>query len=227
MHGLKIERKKKLRIIRWLLLLVVLALLAQYSFYVVRWYKTGEPSPLPIPIAAADSSIDETKVTRKQLEAHKVAKTEPRILTIGDITLKARIQKAGLDERRMFTMPKNLDDVTWYDQSAEPGKGFGAVIIAGRNEGVSRNGFFSHLKKLQLQDIIKIERGDGKVIKYEVRTRDESPLTTVNKTGMAQMMTSLDKSREGLSLITDSGKWIPSQKEFDGRIIVRAVRIDT
>lgn len=37
------------------------------------------------------------------------------------------------------------------------------------------------------------------------------------------MMSSADPSKEGLNLITDSGKWIPSQKEFDSRIIVYTV----
>ncbi len=211
---------------RWIVLFAVLILIGAYAYYGFRWFSTGESSPLPIPVAAADASIDEVKITREQVDMYKTGKAEPRYLIMDDFLIKSRVQKAGLDDRKMFTMPTNLDDTVWYEKSAEPGKGFGAVIISGRNIGVSRDGTFSKLKKLGKRDVIKIERGDGTVVKYEVRDVQEKPIDWVNKVGMTQMMSSIDTSKEGLSLITDSGKWIPSQNEFDSRIIVRAVRVD-
>lgn len=227
MSGLEIHQKRQFHPMRWVMLLALIVLLGAYAYYGVRWFRTGELSPLPLPVAAADGSVDETKVTREQVDAYTVGKTEPRTLAIDDFLVKARVQKADLNEKRMFTMPNNLDDVTWYDKSAEPGKGFGAVVIAGRNIGVSRDGTFSKLTKIEERDIIKIERGDGRVFKYEVRETQELPLEDVNKTGMTRMMSSVDKSKEGLNLITDSGKWIPSQKEFDSRIIVYCVLISS
>ena len=226
MSGLKIHQKRSFHLMRWILLLAVLALLGTYAYYGVRWFRTGELSPLPLPVAAADGSIDETKITREQVDTYKANKNEPRYLVIDDFLIKSRVQKAGLDERKMFSMPTNLDDTVWYDKSAVPGKGFGAVVISGRNVGITRDGTFSKLEKLKKRDRIKIERGDGTVIKYEVRDIQEKPIDWVNKIGMTQMMSSMDPSKEGLSLITDSGKWIPSQKEFDSRVIVRAVRVD-
>jgi len=226
MSGLTIHQKRSFHLMRWIILLAVLVLLGSYAYYGVRWFKTGELPPLPLPVAAADGSIDESKVTRAQVDAYTVNKDLPRYLMIDDYLIKSRIQKAGLDERKMFTTPSNLDDTVWYEKSATPGKGFGAVVISGRNVGISRDGTFSKFKKLKERDTIKIERGDSQVFLYEVRDIQEKPLSWVNKVGMTEMMTSMDVSKEGLSLITDSGKWIPSQKEFDSRIIVRAVRID-
>jgi hypothetical protein len=69
---------------------------------------------------------------------------------------------------------------------------------------------------------ISIERGDGKKFTYEVRDVRDMPLDWVNKTGMKEMMYSVDPEKEGLSLITCSGKWIPKQKVFDRRVLVRA-----
>jgi len=226
MSGLVIHQKRSLHLMRWVVLLAVLALLGAYAYYGVRWFRTGELSPLPLPVAAADGSVSESKISRDQIDAYAAGKAEPRYLIIDDFLIKSRIQKAGLNDRKMFSMPNNLDDTVWYDKSAAPGKGFGAVVIGGRNIGISRDGTFSKLEKLQKRDRIKIERGDGIVIKYEVRDIQEKPIDWVNKVGMTDMMSSMDSSKEGLSLITDSGKWIPSQKEFDSRVIVRAVRVD-
>jgi len=228
MSGLQIHHKREFHLLRWLLLVAAVALMGAYVFYGIRWFKTGELSPLPLPVAAADGSVDETKVTRRQISDYTVSKAEPRYLIMDDFLVKSRIQKADLDNRKMFTMPKNLDDVVWYEKSVAPGsKGFGATVIAGRNIGASRDGTFSRLKKIDKRDILKIELGNGQVYKYEVRDIQEKSLEWVNQTGMTQMMSSMDTTKEGLSLITDSGKWIPSQKEFDSRVIVRAVRIDS
>lgn len=223
MSGLEIRHKQQLHLFRWFMLLVLVGALGVYGFYGLRWYRTGEPSPVPLPFAIADASVEQAKVTREDLQSHTVAPAEPRFLLLDDFLISARVQKAGLDERKMFTMPTNLDDVVWYEKSAVPGSGVGAVIISGRNVGIERDGTFSKLRQLAKQDVIKIERGDGEIIRYEVRSIQEETLEDVNKTGMTQMMTSLDPAKEGLSLITDSGNWIPSQKEFDKRIIVRAV----
>lgn len=226
MSGLEIHQKRKFHLFRWILILAAIVLLGVYAFYGIRWFRTGEMPPVPFPVAAADSSIDESKISREKVDTYTVDKAEPRYLVMDDFLIKSRIQKADLNDRKMFAMPGNLDDTVWYEKSAEPGKGFGAVIISGRNIGISRDGTFSKLKKLEKRDIIEIERGDDKTFKYEVRDIQEKPLDWVNKIGMTQMMSSMDASKEGLSLITDSGKWIPSQKEFDSRIIVRAVRVD-
>ncbi len=224
MSGLHIQHKREFHLFRWLILLAFLALLAAYAFYGVRWFKTGELSPLPLPVAAADGSVDESKLTRQQVAAYKVNATQPRFLIIDDFLVKARVQQAGLNERKMFTMPSNLDDVVWFNKSVQPGtKGYGSSVITGRNVGISRDGTFSKLQKLEKRDVIKIERGDGKVIKYEVTEIKEEPLEQFNKTGMTEVMTATSSGKEELSLITDSGKWIPSQKEFDSRLIVRAV----
>ena len=226
MSGLHIQHKREFHLFRWLLLLAVLALLGAYAYYGFRWFKTGELSPLPLPVAAADGKVDETKLSRQKIDAYTVAKNEPRYLLMDDFLVKARVQKSGLGSRKMFTMPNSLDDVVWYEKSAAPsGKSYGAAVIVGRNTGISRDGTFSKLKKLKNRDVIKVERGDGQVIKYEVRDIKEQPLAEFNKTGMTEAMISMDNTKEGLSLVADSGKWIPSQNEFDSRIIVRAVAV--
>ena len=196
MSGLHIQHKREFHLFRWLVLLAVLALVVAYAYYGVRWFKTGELSPLPLPVAAADGSIDETKLTREKIASYNVKPAEPRFLTIDKFLVKARIQKAGLDERKMFAMPRNLDDVMWYEKSIAPGSnGYGSTVITGRNVGISRDGTFSKLKRLQNRDSIKIELGDGRVIKYEVSEIKEEPLKQLNSTGMTEVMTAQNTTK--------------------------------
>ena len=85
MSGLHIHQKREFHFFRWLLLLAVLALLGAYAYYGFRWFKTGELSPLPLPVAAADGKVNEAKISREHVEAYTVAKNEPRYLVMVDL----------------------------------------------------------------------------------------------------------------------------------------------
>lgn len=227
MSGLNIQHKRNFHVIRWTVALILMAIVAAYAYFGIRWYNTGELSPVPLPVAAADASIDETPVTDKQVSEHRVAANEPRYLEIPKLGIsKTRITKVGVDKRNMLDVPKNIDDTAWYAKSAQPGSGVGAVLIDGHNGGISRNGIFAKINTLEAGDQLAIERGDGKRFTYEVDDVRDMPLAWVNKEGMKEMMKSVDPSKEGLSLITCSGKWIPKDKVFDRRVLVRATIVD-
>lgn len=227
MSGLSIQHKRNFHFVRWTLALIVLALIAGYAYFGIRWYNTGQLSPLPIPVAAADASIDETPVTDKQRQSHTVPSDHPKYIEIPKLGIsQVRVLRVGVTANNMLDVPKTLDDTGWYVKSATPGSGAGAVMIDGHNGGATRNGVFAQLGSLTKGDQISIERGDGKILTYEVAdVRDES-LEWVNKEGMKEMMKSVDPSKEGLSLITCSGKWVPKNKVFDRRILVRATIVE-
>lgn len=227
MSGLSIQQKRNLHIVRWALAVALLVIALAYAYFGVRWYNTGELSPLPLPVSAADSSIDETPVTNKQVEEYTVPAEQPRYIEIPSIGVaKTRVTRVGVTSRNMLDVPKNIDDAAWYAKSTTPGSGVGAVLIDGHNGGVSRNGVFAKLGDLKEGDQISVERGDGKVFSYEVYDVRDMPLEQVNKTGMKEMMYSAEPAKEGLSLITCSGKWIPKDKVFDRRIMVRATLVE-
>lgn len=227
MSGLSIQQKRNLHVIRWLLAIILLTIALAYAYFGVRWYNTGELSPLPMPVSAADTSIDETPVTTRQVEEYTVPAQQPRYIEIPSIGVaKTRVTRVGVTARNMLDVPKNIDDTAWYAKSATPGSGVGAVLIDGHNGGVTRNGVFAKLGNLKEGDQISVERGDGKVFAYEVYDVRDMPLEQVNKTGMKEMMYSAEPAKEGLSLITCSGKWIPKDKVFDRRILVRATLVE-
>lgn len=227
MSGLQIQQQRNFHVIRWTIALTLFAVIGAYAYFGIRWYSTGIESPLPMPVSAADTSIDETPVSAKQRQEYTVPATLPRYIEIPKLGISdVRVTKVGVTANNLLDVPKNIDDAAWYTKSATPGSGAGAVLIDGHNGGVSRNGVFAKLHTLQKGDQISIERGDGKVFTYEVYDVRDMPLEQVVSTGMKEMMYSVDPSKEGLSLITCSGKWIPKDKVFDHRIMVRATIVE-
>jgi hypothetical protein len=227
MSGLSIHHKRNYHVVRWTIALVLLAGLAAYAYFGIRWYSTGELSPLPMPVAAADTSIDESAVTEKQIQDHQARANEPRYIEIPRLNISgARVSNVGLTDRNMLDMPKHLDDAGWYAKSAAPGSGVGAVVLNGHSDGYSRDGLFAGLSKLEKGDQISLERGDGKSFTYEVYDVRDMDIRWVNASGMQEMMRSAEPDKEGLSLIANAGKWVPKDKVFDRRVLVRATIVE-
>jgi LPXTG-site transpeptidase (sortase) family protein len=229
MAGLFIEHKRDFHWRLWLLVLLGVILLSVSGWLAYRWFTTGEQPPLiPLPASAlADPSIDEEPIPQSAVDNHKVSATHPRYISIPALNIKkVRVKDVGLTANNLLDTPANIHDTAWYRDGAFPGQGYGAVIINGHNGGVTRDGVFAGLANLKNGDEIIIERGDGRKITYRVVENRTESLTETNKTGMKRLMTPYDQSKEGLGLITCAGKWVPRDKVFDKRILVRAVVVE-
>lgn len=229
MAGLYIEGKRDLHLYRWLSLLAIVVILATIGWLLYRWFTTGERPPIiPLPASAlADSSIDEEPVSQVAIDNYKVPAKDPRYISIPALNIsKTRVKPVGLTKNNLLDTPANIHDTAWYKNSARPGQGYGAVLIDGHNGGVTRDGIFAGLHKLKNGDEIIIERGDGKKITYTVVENRTESLAEANKTGMQRLLTPYDKKKEGLGLITCAGNWVPRDKVFDKRIMIRAVAVD-
>lgn len=73
---------------------------------------------------------------------------------------------------------------------------------------------------------INVKRGDGESFTYRVVENESMPLDQVNSTGMKKMMESAETGKEGLNIITCDGKWVPQIKQYDRRIMLRAVIVE-
>lgn len=227
MAGLEIKEKREFHLWRWFLILLILALVVACGWFGYRWYTTGEEPPFPIPIASADPRVDETDVTQAIVSAYTVPAIQPRYISIPKLDIeKVRVQKVALDANSLVSMPKNIHDTGWFDKSATPGQGYGAVLINGHGIGSSKSGAFAKLGTLQPSDTITVERGDGRKFKYVVVESETMPLDEVNATGMKKLMLPIDDDKEGLSLIAPAGNWVPRIQQFDHRIMLRAVLAD-
>lgn len=209
---------------RWILILFVIVLSATawsaYSWYMQRL----EPPVIPLPDAVTDSIVDESVVPKAAVDNYTVPATHPRYISIPSLGIaRARVQEVGLTKTNALDTPRNISDTAWYRQSAHPGEGYGVVLIDGHNGGMSRDGVFVNLDKLKTNDQIIIERGDGQIYTYRVVEDRTESLRDVNTTGMERLMTPYDSTKEGLGLITCAGNWSPHSRQFDKRILVRAV----
>ncbi len=225
--GLRIDSAKEHHLGRWLVLLVLAIGIVAAGYLGYEWYTKGSLPPVPLPASAmADPTVDETPVTAAQIDAHIVPAAQPRYISIPALDIsKTRVVAVGLTPNRLLDTPKNISDTAWFEKSALPGEGSGAVVIDGHNGGITRDGVFAKLSELKQNDEIIIERGDGKKITYQVETNETMSLEKANTTGMQDMMKSADPSKQGLSIITCAGNWIPRDKVFDKRVMIRAVEV--
>ena len=207
--------------------IAAILLLAGGGYLTYKWFSSGGTMSLPVVGSSVSSQpdVDETPVSPKQVDEHSVPPTHPRYITISKIGItKTRIFPVGLAKDGTVDVPKNIYDTAWYTGSSTPGSGNGAVLIDAHNGGYSKDGIFANLSKLVIGDIVTIERGDGKLITYKVVSSVVMSLDEANSHGVKDMMASAEAGKEGLSLITCAGNYQAQTKQFDKRVMVRAVR---
>lgn len=211
---------------RWLSACCFVVLLFSGAWFGYAWYTAGEKPPfIPLPSSAyADTSYDESPVSPGAVASYTAPGANPRYISIPALHItNARVMTVALDKNRLLSMPRNIADAGWYKESAHPGQGYGAVLIDGHSRGASKDGIFANLGSLKDDDVIIIERGDGKKVRYTVVENKTEPVAEANTSGMKRLMTPYDSSKEGLGLMTNAGNWIPRDKVYDKRTLVRAV----
>ena len=226
-HGLAIHYKRDKHPIRWIILGLIIIVALAAAWFGLQYFNTGN-LPLGVTVNAlqADPEVDESDVSDEQMKSHAVKPDEPRYITIPKLSLgNVRVFGVDVDANNQLEAPKNISDAAWYTKSSRPGLGYGAILINAHNGGVSRDGAFANLGSLLKGDTIEVERGDGKLYTYKVVENQSMPLEEVNKTGMKMMMESAEEGKEGLNLITCDGNWVPKYKQFDRRIMLRAVQV--
>lgn len=226
-HGLEIKYKREGHPLRWafLILVIILALLA--GWFGLQYFNTGNlPLGMTVRSLQANPNVDESDVSDEQVKSHGVKPDEPRYITIPKLSLgQVRIFSADIDANNLIESPANIADAAWYTKSSRPGLGYGAILINAHNGGVSRDGAFANLGSLSKGDTIELERGDGEQFTYKVIDTKTMSLEELSTSGMKMMMESAEDSKEGLNLITFDGNWVPKLKQFDHRIVLRAIRV--
>lgn len=175
--------------------------------------------------AAPSAAMKATAVKRTvaQKAAYTVPPSHPRELVIPKLNVDAIILPMGTT-KGILNAPTSAWDVGWYNRSALPGSGQGALLIDGHvNDALNTPGIFYHLNQLSNGDTIKLQRGDGAWFTYIVNKVQDVPL---DKVDMASMLQSDEVGKEGLNLITCGGWYDAAQKTYDHRILVYAVRLD-
>lgn len=164
---------------------------------------------------------DENKPSDSDIANYFVDPNQPRYLRIPKYNVTSRVYAKGLLPDGTMDVPWGIFDTGWYSGSAKPGKS-GAMLIAGHVHGYTTPGVFYNLKDLAKGDVVEVERGDGKIFKYEVAGSD---MTKVKDTDMKKAVSQYVSGKQGLNLITCAGDVI-DDNHYDQRLVVYTARIN-
>lgn len=217
------------KIIVWavyaVLAILALVFLIRVAVFENDYYNEKQGSERAAVLVAEDTELDETVPTEQEIKDYVVAADKPRYLTVEKIDVKnARILPMGVNASGELATPVSIFDVGWYDGSGKPGQG-GTMVIDGHNGGPHVHGVFKNLPDLAKGDIIKVERGDGKVFEYKVVENVTVPLAE-SDAYMATALKSPEKGKESVTLISCTGEWSQSRKTYLSRQFTRAVLVD-
>lgn len=208
---------------------VIILVIAIYIIRIATWensyYKSKEGSKrAPSAYVATPETVDETEPTENEIAEYTVPASHPRYLIIDKLGLHhSRVIQVGVKSNNQLGTPTNIFDVGWYNASATPGSG-GTIVMDGHNGGPTKIGVFKYLPVLEEGDIIKIERGDGKIFSYSVVENVAIDLSSANDY-MTEALVSPTPGVESLTLITCSGDWSSSASTYLSRQFVRATLI--
>ncbi|MBR3246345.1 class F sortase [Candidatus Saccharibacteria bacterium] len=176
-------------------------------------------------ISQSDEELVEEKPSENEVREYTVAPDRPRYLTVEKVGIvNARILPMGVNTDGELDTPRNIFDVGWYEGSSKPGQG-GTLIIDGHNGGPHVHGVFKELPSLSKGDIIKVERGDGEVFRYEVVENNAIALNESNAY-MSTASRSPEPGTESVTLISCTGEWSQAQDTYLSRQFTRAVLIN-
>ena len=180
---------------------------------------TSTVSALGSPNAASrqtNEGRDESLVSVSAVDSYQVAPSLPRVLTIANAKVHARVLSMDVNPDNSVQAPININDAGWYTGSAKPGEP-GAALIDGHASGATRQGLFGYLDTLKLGDTVEVERGDGVKFIYEVVHTETVKREDVD---MAKLLMPYGGAPQGLNLITCTGTYIRNEKTYDSRAIV-------
>lgn len=144
------------------------------------------------------------------------AVSAPARLKIPGINVDAVVESVGLTSGGAMDMPKNPDEVAWFNLGTRPGEN-GSAVIDG-HYGTWKNGqgsVFDNLYKLRPGDKVYIEDDGGATATFVVR---ESRSYDPNAEAVDVFSSSDGKSH--LNLITCEGTWNKNSKSYSQRLVV-------
>ena len=161
----------------------------------------------------------ETEVTAQAIANYKVDPELPRYISIPELGVRARIKHTGVDKSGAVDAPKNVNDVSWYNESAKPGNAIGSSLLLGHVSGWTSAGVSKKIDQLKPGQRFEIEKGSGEKLTYEVTKGERIPLAQVD---MSKILGTEVAGEHDMKLMTCSGKYNKDTKQFEERYVVYA-----
>lgn len=142
------------------------------------------------------------------------AKNFPIILDIQKLNISAHIEQVGLDKEGRMDIPKDVNNVAWYNLGPKPGER-GNAVINGHRDSPTAPAIFYNLGLLEAGDEIIVTDEKSSVHKFVVTGKviyrdDEFPLE--------QVFGATDEPM--LNLITCRGKFDRKEENYSQRLVV-------
>lgn len=141
----------------------------------------------------------------------------PTRLRIPSIGVDAVVEQIGQKADGSMGAPTKFGEVAWYAPGQKPGAPGNAVFAGHVDNALTTAGVFEHLSSLKKGDYITVANDSGKTLVYRVVS---STSYAANNAPLSQIFATTGPS--GLVLITCTGDWVTSQKQFDQRLVVTA-----
>lgn len=180
--------------------------------------QTQRPDEYGVPEGSGDEPA-EAEVPKAALSAYKSSPELPRYLRIPELGVFARIKHTGVTNDGAIDAPANINDVSWYSQSAKPGDEIGTSLLLGHVSGWTAPGVFKKINQLKPGMRFEVEKGNGEKITYEVTRGESVPLDGLN---MGKVLTPEVQGEHDLKLMTCSGRFNRQADHFEERYIVYA-----
>lgn len=208
----KFEPKtRRAKLISAVLIALALATLVGTVIYLVN--RNDKPKTEPV-ISYSTDTPDESKANADNYN-WQGAPDEPKKIIISSLGVNAFVQKAGVDQENRIAVPNNVHLASWFSESQKPGQK-GLAIIDGHVSGRTTDGVFKNLGNMKVGDSFEIERGDGKILKYEVIANKQ-----IAEAKSADILFSQDpKVTSQVNLITCGGQFDKTSDQYKDRIIV-------
>lgn len=134
-------------------------------------------------------------------------------LRIPDINVDASVEYVGVTDKGEMAVPKDINDVGWFNLGPRPGEK-GSAVIAGHIDGVrGEPAVFAKLDKLKPGAILYIEDDKGTTITFTVRE------SRIYNPGYAEEVFS-SGSGTHLNLVTCDSVWNGDKKSYTKRLVV-------
>ena len=166
---------------------------------------------------------EEATLPNDVLARYTVEPSLPRALYINRLSVAARILPMGVNTDGTMQAPYHIDDTGWYAEGVKPGEK-GAVFIDGHASGATRKGVFAYLDTLKPGDSVRLEKGSGAILAYEVVYVESVPL---EKLDMRTVLQSYEGVERGLNLMTCAGKWLADSQTYDHRVVVYTRQLES
>lgn len=136
-------------------------------------------------------------------------------LNIPVIKINVFIEDVGLTKDKAMDVPKDPDNVAWFNLGPQIGEIGSAVIDGHSGWKNNRPAIFDNLSKLKIGDKIYVKDKEGKIVTFVVsRLKNYSP-----KEDASNVFYSNDNQAH-LNLITCSGSWDNKTKSHSTRLVV-------